>query len=88
MIAEKIALRARALADARAKHKSVARDIDISTHAHGIHHAVILSVIGTQTVGPQRHDQIAAHLEFGYFNVWAQRWMDGLHIIRDAAFGG
>ncbi|NMM93872.1 hypothetical protein [Bifidobacterium oedipodis] len=87
MTAERIAARAKALADARAVSKSVAGDISISVHAHGLHYAVVLNVIGTQTVGRQRHDQIASHLEFGYWNVWADRWIPGKHIIRDAARG-
>lgn len=80
--ADMVAARAKALADARAKHSSVADRIDISVHGSGTHHAVIMSVRGRDG------SQIATHLEFGYFNDWAQRWLPGMHIIRDAAAGG
>ncbi len=45
-VAEKVEAKAKALADMKAKHSSVADRIDISTHAHGTHTAVIMSVTG------------------------------------------
>lgn len=80
--ADIIAGKAKSLADARAKHSSVADRIDISAHANGTHHAVIMSVHGRDG------KQVATHLEFGYFNEWAQRRLPGMHIMRDAAMGG
>lgn len=81
--AVRILNRARRLADARAKHSSVAGDIDISLHAQGAHTSVIMSVQGRHQDGSPS-GQIASHLEFGYYNVWAKRRLPGLHIMRDA----
>lgn len=80
--ANRIQVRAKALADARAKHSSVADRIDLSVHHHGTDHRVVLSVRGRDG------SQIASFLEWGYHNVRADRDMPGLHIMRDAAFGG
>lgn len=79
--AEKVEARAKALANARAVHSSVADRIDISTHAHGTHTSVIMSVLGRD------NSQIAAHLEFGYFNKWAQRHLPGKFIMSEAKYG-
>lgn len=78
-----VAGKAKALADARAKRSSVADRIDVTVRPGAAQDTrVLLSVIG------RNGEQIAAHLEFGYFNKWAQRRLAGLHIMRDAAFGG
>ena len=86
----KVEAKAKALADAKAKHSSVAGDIDISMHAHGTHTAVVMSVTGRDG------RQIASHLEFGYYNRWLERKhgehsplarMPGLHIMSEARYG-
>lgn len=82
-VAERIMVRAKSLADARAVHSSVAGDIDFSVHANGAHTAVIMSVQGHHEDGSPS-GQVASHLEFGYWNVWADRWIPGKHIMRDA----
>lgn len=88
-VAEKVEAKAKGLADVKAKHSSVADRIDISTHAHGIHTAVIMSVSGRDG------SEIASHLEFGYFNRWLEHkygikspsaWMPGLHIMSEAKY--
>ncbi|OZG68276.1 hypothetical protein [Bifidobacterium eulemuris] len=85
----KVAARAKALADAKAKHSSVADRIDISVHGVGIHHAVVMSVTGRDG------SQVAGHLEFGYFNKWLENkygirspraWMPGLFIMSEAKY--
>lgn len=85
----KIEAKAKALADVKAKHSSVANRIDISTHAHGTHTAVIMSVKGRDG------SEIASHLEFGYFNRWLEHkygikspsaWMPGLFIMSKAKY--
>ena len=81
--------KAKGLADVKAKHSSVADRIDISTHAHGTHTAVIMSVKGRDG------SEIASHLEFGYFNRWLEHkygikspsaWMPGLFIMSEAKY--
>lgn len=79
--AEKVEARAKALANARAVHSSVADRIDLSTHAHGTHNSVIMSVTGRNGA------QIASYLEFGYFNDWAQRKLPGKFIMSEAKYG-
>lgn len=88
-VAEKVEAKAKALADMKAKHSSVANRIDISTHAHGTHTAVIMSVKG------RAGSEIASHLEFGYFNRWLEHkygiksplaWMPGLFIMSEAKY--
>lgn len=88
--AARIEAKAKALADAKAKHSSVADRIDISTHAYGSHHTVVLSVIGRD-----KKTQVASHLEFGYFNRWLElkygiksprAWMPGLFIMSEARY--
>lgn len=79
--AMRVEARARALADARAKHSSVADRIDISTHAHGTHNSVVMSVRGRDG------SQIASYLEYGYFNLWAQRNLPGMYIMSEAKYG-
>lgn len=77
--ADKVHAKAMANATARATHSSVADRIDISvrpTHAQGWR--VAMSVTGRDG------SQVAAHLEFGYFNVRAGRHLPGKHIMRDA----
>lgn len=85
----KVEAKAKALADVKAKHSSVADRIDISTHAHGTHTAVIMSVSGRDG------SEIAPYLEFGYFNRWLEHkygikspaaWMPGLHIMSEAKY--
>lgn len=85
----KVEAKAKALADVKAKHSSVADRIDISTHAHGSHTAVLMSVRGRDG------SQIAPHLEFGYFNRWLEHkygikspraWMPGLFIMSEAKY--
>lgn len=85
----KVEAKAKGLADAKAKHSSVADRIDISHHAHGSHTAVVMSVMGRDG------SQIASHLEFGYFNRWLEHkygiksplaWMPGLHIMSEAKY--
>ncbi|NEG55467.1 hypothetical protein [Bifidobacterium platyrrhinorum] len=85
----KVEAKAKGLADAKAKHSSVADRIDISHHAHGSHTAVVMSVKGRDK------SQIASHLEFGYFNRWLEHkygiksplaWMPGLHIMSEAKY--
>ena len=44
-VAEKVEAKAKGLADVKAKHSSVADRIDISTHAHGTHTAVIMRAV-------------------------------------------
>lgn len=87
--AKRVESKARMLAVAKAKHSSVADRIDISTHAAGIHHSVILSVHGRD------ESQIASYLEFGYFNRWLEHkygihspraWMPGLFIMSEAKY--
>lgn len=77
---ERIEAKAKALADAKAKHSSVADRIDIGSHAAGMHTNVTMSVLGRDK------SQIASHLEFGYFNVWAQRRLPGMHIMAEAKY--
>ncbi|KAA8827247.1 hypothetical protein [Bifidobacterium myosotis] len=85
----KIEAKAKALADAKAKHSSVADRIDIGSHAYGSHTEVVMSVIG------RNGEQVASHLEFGYFNNWLtnkygpgdpRAWMPGLHIMSEARY--
>ena len=76
-VAEKVEAKAKALADMKAKHSSVANRIDISTHAHGTHTAVIMSVKGRDG------SEIASHLEFGYFN----RWLEHKYGIKSPLLG-
>lgn len=85
----KVEAKAKALADAKAKHSSVAGRIEIGAHAHGSHHSVELSVIGRDG------SQVASHLEFGYFNRWLEAkygikspraWMPGLFILSEAKY--
>lgn len=81
--ADKVNARAKGLADARAVHSSVAGRIDITTRAnHAQGWRVAMRVTGRDG------SQVAPHLEFGYFNVRAQRHLPGKHIMRDAAMGG
>lgn len=80
---ERCLAKARALANARAKHSSVAGDIDLSLHGHGTHTAVIMSVQGRHADGSPS-GEVASHLEFGAYNTWAGRWIPGKHIMRDA----
>lgn len=80
--ANRIRGRARVLADARAKRSSVSDRIDLTVHHHGTDHRVVMSVHGRDG------SQIASFLEWGYHNVRADRRIPGLHILRDAAFGG
>ena len=54
-VAEKVEAKAKGLADVKAKHSSVADRIDISTHAHGTHTAVIMSVKGRDGSSGGRH---------------------------------
>lgn len=84
--AEKALAKARAIADAEAKHSSVAGDIELNVHAHGSHTGVVMSVEGHHQDGSPS-GQVASHLEFGYFNVWAQRYMPGLRIMSRAKYG-
>ena len=87
--ARRVESKARALAVEKAKHSSVADRIDVSTHAMGIHHSVVLSVHGRDG------SQIASYLEFGYFNRWLENkygihspsaWMPGLFIMSEAKY--
>lgn len=81
--AQRILARAKTLADSRAKHSSVAGRIDITVRAnHAQGWRVAMAVTGRDG------SLIAAHLEFGYFNIWAQHRLPGMHIMRDAALGG
>lgn len=86
----KVEAKAKALASAKAVHSSVADSIEFSTHAHGIHSSVIMSVIGRNGV------QIASLLEFGYFNNWLENkygendpraHMQGKYIMSEAKYG-
>lgn len=88
-VGAKIEARAKVLADARAKHNSVADRIDITRHARGAHTAVVMSVKGRDV------PEIASHLEFGYFNRWLEHkygihspmaWMPGLFIMSEAKY--
>ena len=88
-VAERVASRARMLAVAKAKHSSVADRIDVTVHAYGTHHAVVMSVIGRDGT------QVASFLEFGYFNRWLENkygikdpraWMPGLRILSEAKY--
>lgn len=74
---------AKGLADQRAKHSSVAGDISLDVHGYGTHTAVVMSVQGHHEDGTPS-GEVASHLEFGYFNEWAQEWIPGKHIMRDA----
>lgn len=88
--AQRVEARAKALADMRARHSSVADRIDIATHAHGIHHSVVMSVTGRNGV------EIASALEFGHFNRWLEHrygihhplaWIPGMFIMTEAKYG-
>lgn len=88
-IGVKVEAKAKGLADAKAKHSSVAGRIDISHHAHGSHTAVVMSVEGRNV------PEIASYLEFGYFNRWLEHkygihspraWMPGLFIMSEARY--
>lgn len=87
--AARVASSAKMLAAAKAKHSSVADRINITVHAYGTHHAVIMSVNGRDG------EQIASFLEFGYFNRWLEHkygikdpraWMPGLRIMSEAKY--
>lgn len=88
-VAEKVEAKAKGLADVKAKHSSVADRIDISTHAHGTHTAVIMSVRAVTV------PRSPPHLEFSYFNRWLEHkygikspsaWMPGLFIMSRAKY--
>lgn len=77
----KVQARAKALADMRAKHSSVADRININVHAHGSHTSVVMSVTG------RNGSQIASYLEYGYFNLRAQRHLPGMYVMSEAKYG-
>lgn len=84
--------KAKALADARAKHSSVAGRISLTVrpnHTQGWR--LVMSVEG-RVMNVEGRDipypQVASALEFGYFNTWANRRLPGMHIMRDTALGG
>lgn len=88
-VGARIETKAKAIANAKAKHSSVADDISISAHAYGSHTAVVMSVTGRDG------SEVASHLEFGYFNNWLSNkygwkdpraWMPGLHIMSEAKY--
>lgn len=85
--AERIMVKAQANAESRAKHSSVADRIDLSVHHHGTDHTVVMSVWGKKSKTGTLPN-VAAALEWGYYNVQAGRRIEGEHIMRDAAFGG
>ena len=68
----KVQARAKALADMRAKHSSVADRININVHAHG---------------SGREGSQIASYLEYGYFNLRAQRHLPGMYVMSEAKYG-
>lgn len=65
----------------RAKHSSVADRINIDVHAHGSHTSVVMSVTGRDG------SQIASYLEYGYFNLRAQRHLPGMYVMSEAKYG-
>lgn len=77
----KVQARAKALADMRAKHSSVADRININVHAHGSHTSVVMSVTGRDG------SQIASYLEYGDFNLRAQRHLPGMYVMSEAKYG-
>lgn len=77
----KVQARAKVLADMRAKHSSVADRINIDVHAHGSHTSVVMSVTGRDG------SQIASYLEYGYFNLRAQRHLPGMYVMSEAKYG-
>jgi len=77
----KVQARAKALADMRAKHSSVADRININVHARGSHTSVVMSVTGRDG------SQIASYLEYGYFNLRAQRHLPGMYVMSEAKYG-
>lgn len=77
----KVQARAKALADMRAKHSSVADRINIGVHASGEHTSVVMSVHGRDD------SQIASYLEYGYYNLRAHRHLPGMYIMSEAKYG-
>lgn len=81
--ANKIAAKAKALADARAKRSSVANRVEVTGGHAPQDHQVWLSVTGRNGA------EVASALEWGYkLHGDPNRHIDGKHIMRDAAFGG
>lgn len=81
--ANKIAARARVLADARAKRSSVSNRVEVTQGRLPQDHQVWLSVTGRNGA------EVASALEWGYkLHGDQKRQIDGKHIMRDAAFGG
>lgn len=86
-VAGLVAAKARLLAEQRKRHTSVADDIDIDVHAHGLHVSVELNVKGRNGAN------VSMALENGYYNEWLENkygegdiraFMPGMHIMRDA----
>ena len=55
--------------------------ININVHAHGSHTSVVMSVTGRDG------SQIASYLEYGYFNLRAQRHLPGMYVMSEAKYG-
>ncbi|WP_152593285.1 hypothetical protein [Bifidobacterium magnum] len=86
-LAEKGAAKLRAAVLAKAADPTVgtvvganlADNVHVESRMTGWHHQIVLSVTG------RRGTEVASHLEFGYVNYWAKRYLRGMHVMPEVA---